>query len=218
MPRGLSSAVQSVLAGLTISGLKVAVSLNTASINVWNGSRDLTLGTTTYTGLGKDGLVADGLGENMLGNVPAPRLVLRSLDFAYHDEVDDDEFRGDTATVTLLYLDAGTWTATGWTSTFNVDADAMTANEVALDLTTGDAARGTTLPRRMTQESGCQHDYKRGGCPYRGPLTECDKTYDGLKGCKAHFPDFTQDGETWVQSKPYGAFIGYINKSVVSRG
>lgn len=210
--------MQTVLAGLTISGLKIAVSFNTLGLHLWNGTGTLTLGSTQYTGIGKDGMVGDGFGENMLGNVPTPRLVLRSLDFAYHDEVVDDDFRGDTATIRLLYLNSGTWTASGWTTTYSVDADMLTANEITLNLTTGDAARGTTIPRRMTQEIGCQHDYKRGGCSYRGPLAECDKSYDGEMGCKVHFPEFTVGSETWVPAKPYGAFLGYVNHAVISRG
>jgi len=218
MARSIVSGAATILAALGIDGLKVAVSFSTLGLNVANTAKDITVGSTTYTGLGKDGIIGDNIGENMLGSVPQSTLTIVRPDFGSHSSVVADSFRGDTATVILLYLSGGSWTASGWSTTYTVNADALSTGDIIIDLTSADATRGTEVPRRMTQEAGCQHDYKRGACSYRGALTTCDKTYNGPMGCKVHFPDITVNSETWVQTKPYGGFYGYVNRSVVARG
>lgn len=183
--------------------------------NVW---KDLTLGSTTYTAVGRGGMVGQGFGGNLAGEVPAPNIRIKNLDSGGTSRVTGDSLRGDTVTVTLLYLVNGVWTATGWETTFTADTDGLEAEDIVVRCASADAARGTTVPRITTQENGCQHDYRRGGCPYRGPKSTCLKSYLDANGCRDHFQDLTVGTETVPQPRPYGAFIGNVRHSLVTRG
>jgi len=218
MSRTLAAGVEAILAAFGIEGVIVAASFATSGINVTNAPRDVTVGTTTYTGVGSRGLAAAGIGESLLAEVPQGDLTISSIAFGYHANVFADLLRGDKVTIKLLYSAGGAWAVTGWSSTYTVDTDGASPDAVQVRLVSADAAIGTALPRRTTHEYGCQHNYKRGGCPYRGALPTCDKGYDTPNGCAVHFPVLTTSfSQTVPQSKPYGALIGHMDRTLVQR-
>lgn len=213
--RSFDASLQAILDALQQPTFAVIVHFSTLGLRYTNWPSAITYGGNVYS---PQNIVVEGMSENILCEAPSARLTITSLDTTQQVRFLADTFRGDTVTVTLLYLASGTWTTTGWTYTFTADADECDANEVRIRLGSSDAVRGTEVPRRTTQEAGCQFDYKQGGCPYRGPLTTCKKTY---KDCKNHFPDLCEnEGIAWssctgptthkrvVQGKPYGGFLG----------
>lgn len=58
------------------------------------------------------------------------------------------------------------------------------------------------FPNRLQYKSQCTYQYKGTRCKYAGPLANCDYTYFGANGCKAH------DNE-----ENYGGFLGLNNYS-----
>lgn len=217
----VSGAVQTLLAALGLPALVVLVKFETSGIAVCNAARDTSFGGTTYTGLGADGISLDGVGETLGGEVPAASLTIRDLGVAYMGTMLADGFRGDIATVSIGYMSSGVVTATGWETTYAVDADSLGEDSVTLRLGSSDAVEGSEVPRRTTQESGCQNDYKRGLCSYRGSLATCDKSLDGPNGCRVHFPDIqyadTDGTRTLTPSRPFGGFPGSFPHSLVRR-
>jgi hypothetical protein len=222
LSRSLDSTWTTLAAALSIPSITVCVSFNTLGVHICNNGRDITLGTTTYTGLGRKAISAVGFGESLGVEVPAPSVSIVSNDQTYQAHVISDSLRDDTATITIAYYDSGAWTSTGWATTFRVDTDGGGANGVTVNLRSSDAVKGLSVPRRTTQEDGCQHDFKRGLCGYRGALKSCDKTLNGVNGCKAHFPDLTWTENLQptkiVQPKPFGGFPGGLPHSLVRRG
>lgn len=218
----ISGAVTALLGALGIPGLVVCLDFATLGLSICNAHKDVSLGGTTYTALGRRGLVARGLAETLAPEVGSARIAISSLDATYHAHLRSDSFRGDRVTVSLAYWSSGTLTSLGWSTTYSVDVDSATTDQVVLVVRSADAVRGTLVPRRTTQEDGCQHDYKRGACPYRGPLATCDFTLFGANGCAAHFPNLTVtergDTRTLVQPKPFGGFPGNLPHSLVRRG
>lgn len=214
----VSSGFLTLAAAVGIPSLCVLVKFNTLGLAIANTGKNVTLSGTTYTGLGVDAISLDGLGETLTGEAPSAVLTIRDVGDAYKDEVIDDSFRGDTVTVTIGYYSSGSVVTTGWTTTYAVDADGFGEDDVMIRLASSDTVEGTEVPRRTTQEAGCQHDYKRGLCTYRGSLSTCDKSYGGANGCKAHFPEFTNGGVKIVPSRPFGGFPGGFPHSLVTRG
>lgn len=201
-----------------MDSVRLAVKFAAAEWYVVNTSHDVTLDGTTYTSVGRKGIVGTGFGENLAAEVPAPDLRITNLGGGNTTRVTSDGLRGDTVTVTLLVASSGSWVASGWATTFTADTGGLEPHDIVVRLASADAVRGTTVPRITTQESGCQHNYKRGLCPYRGPLRTCDKGFNTPNGCRAHFRDFILNGANIPQSRPYGAFLGNIEHSLVSRG
>lgn len=214
----ISAGFLTLASALGIPSMCVLVKFNTLGVNLVNTGKDVTLGSVTYTGVGVAGIRIEGAGENLLGEAPSAVLTLVDLGASYFDEVLDDDFRGDTVTITLGYFSSGSVVSTGWETTYAVDTDGFSEDEIRLRLASADAVEGTEVPRRTTQEAGCQHDFKKGLCSYRGSLTTCDKSYSGPNGCKAHFPAYTSSGETIVPARPYGGFPGGFPHSLVTRG
>lgn len=168
----------------------------------------ITYGGDSYTSAV---MTVRGLGDNYAAEAPAAALEVGSLDLTQQARFLSDSFRGTDATVTVLYLASGTWTATGYEVTYTCDADQVDADKIMIRLASTDAVQGTDAPRRATQEAGCPFDYRRGGCAYRGKSTSCDKGYDTTNGCRAHFPNLTIGGATVIQPKPYGGFLGGVS-------
>ena len=222
MSRVLDATFESLAALLGIPTTVACVTFNTLGVSICNSGKDITLGSVTFSGLGRDAVSVTDIGESLGVEVGSSVVKIKSHDQTFQSHILSDSFRDDTATVTVVYFDSGAWVSTGWATTFRVDSDAGTANEVVLRFRASDAVKGLTVPRRTTQEDGCQHDYRRGLCGYRGELSTCDKTLSGPNGCKVHFPDLTAtDGGvsvTLVQPKPFGGFPGTFPYSLVRRG
>jgi len=214
--------VTTLLAALGLPGMVVCLDFATLGLSLCNAHKDVSLGGTTYTALGRRGIVAAGLAETLAPEVGTAQVLIASLDGTYHAHLRADSFRGDRMTVTLAYWSSGTLTSLGWSTTYDVDVDRGTTDQIRLTVRSADAVMGTQVPRRTTQEDGCQHDYKRGACPYRGPLATCDFTLFGPNGCAVHFGDLTVtergDTRTLVQPKPFGGFPGNLPHSLVRRG
>jgi len=216
---------------LKVPSLAVLVEFNTLGVRLVNIPAGLTFGGKTYTAAV---LKCDGFGENLLWEAPSATLEIASLDGTQQARFLNDSFRGDTVTLTVLYASGGSWLSTGWSSTYTADAETCSANSVVIRLASMDAVQGTEVPRRTTQEHGCQHDFMRGGCHFRWytglsiALKECDKGYDTPNGCKAHFPDLglatgrpwepTSAGARIAQPKPYGGFLGAVDHRLVLGG
>lgn len=163
----------------------------------------------------------EGIGDNMLAEVSAATLTVTSLADEMQAHVRDDEIRGEPVTVSLLVHDGSAWIESGRSWTFTMDADQADDREVVIRLASSDAVSGTAVPRRTTQEQGCQHDYQRGLCPFRYRVdvhpvsfSTCPKTF---AACRERFPDVTIAGVKHVQPKPFGGFLGGVSARLVTR-
>ncbi len=174
----------------------------------------------------------EGLAENLYAEAPAATLTITSLEGAQQARFFTDSFRGDTVTVRILMWSAGAWTDTTYSLTLTCDADQTTENEVPIRLASSDAVEGTDVPRRTTQEAGCQHDFMTGGCSFRPnallPTTIRENCLKGLKDCRDHYPPLClEHGVLWVactlqnthtkivQPLPYGACYGGLTHRLV---
>ena len=225
--KSFSAALQALLAAAgadTEPDMALLVSLPTLSLRYTNKPYDITYGGSTYTSLV---MVAEGISENFLTEAPAARLKLASLDGTQQGRFFLDRFRGTTVATTVVAWSSGAWAEVD-ARTWMCDADQTDSTEVTIRLSSSDAVEGTEVPRRATQEAGCQRDLSIGACPYRGVLTTCDKGFNTPNGCDAHFPDLcletgraftTADASAGrtriVQPKPYGAFRGGLSHRLV---
>lgn len=240
MARTFTTLVKSLLAATGVPALIIGVEFRDLGLKLTNWPRDFTADGRTYTGGRGDHpftLELDGLSESLEWDAPTAVLKIESLDGYFTSLFFSDSFREDQVTVRVFYLDGSTPTATGWVSTYTCDMDEADAQHVSLRLAAADAVLGTEIPRRTTQEGGCQHDFQRGMCSYRWAagastaLKRCDHGYDTPNGCKAHFPDLCLEHQTaWnasvcpglghtrvVQPKPYGGFLGSVDQTIVRR-
>lgn len=237
MSRGITSTVMAFLSALRLPRLPVLVEFPDLGIRITNWPKDLTISGKVYTGSSgthKFTVKIDGLGESLEFVAPSAVIEIGNLDGYFGAMSFDDLFRGTSVTITILYVSGSTFLSTGWTTTYHADADEVNADVVKLRLTSADAVLGTLLPRRTTQEAGCQFKFGQGGCPFRWSsffgtkLKTCDHGYNSSNGCKEHFPDLCLESQvTWVSSdlalgrtrivqpKPYGAFPGPIDHSIV---
>lgn len=218
--RSVPAAVISLLQALTLPQFAVVAEFETESLRLTNRPGGLTFGGQTYTAAA---MKVSGLGENYAAMAEGASLDIGSLDGSWQARFNADTLRGTTVTVRILVLSSGTWTDTTFRYTHTIDVDEMDDREIRMRLGSSDAVRGTSVPRRTTQEAGCQFDFTRRECWFRwrsgmsAALKECDKTYEGPIGCKAHFPDVTVEGVTYVVPKPYGGFLGGIAHRLVLR-
>lgn len=205
---------------------------NALGLRLTNWPRNLTFNNKTYTGArataNKFILKAEGLSENLKFEAPSAVIDIKSLNGWAQKHFFKDEFRGDTVTITLLYHSGNSFLETGWVTTFACDAEEVNADEVRIRLSSIDAVTGTEVPRRTTQEEGCQNDFQVfdafGGCTFiwiegihAAALRTCSKIYDGENGCIDHFPDVVDPvtGLTVSRPKPYGAFLGSVDHRLV---
>lgn len=209
-----SGALTTLLAAFAQPTLCILVSFDDLGLYFTSASSSITRGSATYTPTPMK--VAE-LAENFVGEVQAAELAIMDLDSTQRARFFDDNFRGTNVTVRIYYYSGGTWTDTTWSYTMTCDADRAASNQVSIKLSSSDAVQGTEAPRRTTQEAGCQSDYKRGGCPYRGSKGSCDKGYSTSTGCKDHFPDVTIAGKVIQQPKPFGGFLGGMSQRLVLR-
>lgn len=228
MSRGLSTTVKALLSAFRLPRMVILVEFNTLGLRLTNWPRSITINSKTYTGArasaNKFVLRASGLGENLDFEAPSAVLEIHSLNGWAQAYFFSDSFRGDTVTISLLYISGNSFLETGWTTTYACDAEEVTADVVKIRLASIDAVAGVEAPQRMTQEEGCQFDFQVGGCTFRfvqgvhaAALAKCSKSYDGPNGCKDHFPDVTDPdtGTAIPRPKPYGAFLGSIDHRLV---
>lgn len=212
--RSVGTTVQTALGLLQETAIVVLVEFGKGErYTSWH--RNVTWNSQTWTAVGIDGT---SFRESLDGSAPRAELRLLSLAAARQAEMVADYYRGDTCRVRLIRAeDIGTATDPAWDTTYTVDTDGTDGDELRLVLSSSDAVQGTEVPRISTREVGCQRTFKRGGCPYRGSLTSCDKSLHGENGCIAHFPDLTDPdtGGTIPQHYPYLAFPGRVGRSLV---
>lgn len=224
--RSWSPTIQSLLNALQQESFCVTAAFATLGLYYTNWSGPLSLDGITYT---PKVFIVEGLAENLYAEAPSATLKITSLDSSEQARFFADSFRGEIVTLRILILSAGVWTDTTFSMTLTCDADQADATEVTMRLASSDAVEGTDVPRRSTQETGCQHDYMRGGCPYRGVLPSCDHGLLTPNGCHGHFPDLDfETGREWnsasasaghtkvVQPLPYGACYGGITHRLVT--
>ena len=185
----------------------------------------------------------DGVTENLELKAPEASIRLTSLDATFQQKFLLDQFRGTKVQFTVISQEPGTSIADAvqirtMRYTCNVDDD--DENGVNLKLSSADAVQGTEVPRRTCSEFGCQWDFQREGCPYRGHmeyslaangtlisgslrqvvLTTCDKT---IEDCRKHFPPVlnpnwsTTNNASRTIRRPlfYSAFPGDIPGRIV---
>lgn len=211
-----SAGIQSVLAALASPKFAVLVSFSALGVRYTNHRSAISYGGQTYS---PANLVITGLGENMLAEAPGASLELQDLDGTERARFLADSFRGETVTVRILYDSSGSWVDPGWAQTLSGDVDEVPGAEVVrVRLGSMDAVQGTEVPRRTTQQYGCQHDFMGEGCPFRwragmsAALRTCRKT---IEACNEHFPDVTAAGITYVVPKPFGGFLGSLPRRLV---
>jgi len=220
MTRSFAAGLLATLASFTHDTFRTIVTLGSGATYTDHPST-ISFGGTSYT---SQHLIIRGIGENLYSEAPAGELLLGDLDSTHRATFFNDDFRGDTVLIRVLHNDAGTWTATGLSYTFGLDADALPdSTSVRIRLASSDAVEGTETPRRTTQEAGCPFDFQNGLCPFRWTsgmkesLKKCDKGYSTPNGCKEHFSDVTQGGVTYRVPKPFGGFRGNMPQSLVLR-
>lgn len=216
--KSLESAVLALLATHAQPTFGVIVGIEDLSLYWTSVPAGVTFSGTVYTA---KGVTVEGIGESMLADVMSATLVVGSLDDTEQARVRADSFRGLTATVELILLDGTTWTRTGRVWSYTIDADSADDQQITARLASSDAVAGTSVPRRTTQEQGCQHTFQGEGCPFRwhpnvhsAALKTCDKSF---AACRDHFPDVTIAGVKHVQPKPFGGFLGAISAKLVLR-
>lgn len=216
--RSFSAGLVSLFTALQSPKFVVLVAFATTGVRYTNHTAAISYGGATYS---PASIVVSGISENMLAETPAASLRIGDFDNTDRARFFNDQFRGDTLTVTILYDSSGTWTATGCEWTWSVDADVTDAEAVTMRLAAADASAGSVVPRRTTQEAGCQHTFQGPLCPFRwragmsAALKQCDFSLYGPIGCKAHFPDVVESGVTYVIPKPFGGFIGGTPRRLV---
>ena len=216
--KNFSGALVSILTALESPKFAVLVAFAATGVNYTNHRVAITYGGATYS---PANIIVSGLSENFLAETPAASVGIGDLDNTDRARFFNDQFRGDVVTVTILYDSSGTWTATGCEWPWSCDSDSTDPINVTLRLASSDATAGTEVPRRTTQEAGCQFTFQGPLCPFRmrtgmsAALKQCDFSFEGPIGCKAHFPDVTEGGVTYVIPKPFGGFIGGISHRLV---
>lgn len=216
--RSFSAGLLAVLQALQQPRFAVLVDFADLGVHYTNAATAIAYGGTTYTAAN---ISVGGISENFVAEVPSARLVLTDLDGTERVRFFNDSFRGETVTITIVYDSSGTWTAVGVSYVFTCDMDEADEVSVALRLAISDASRGSEVPRRTTQEAGCQHDFMGPLCPFR-PLTGLSAALNGgcgktLADCKVHFPSVTESSKTYVIPLPYGGFVGGISHRLVVR-
>ena len=91
------------------------------------------------------------------------------------------------------------------------------AREDAVQLTLGQSSLQTKrFPDRLITRTHCAHDYGGVGCGYDtkrgGALQTCDKTYDGVNGCKAHGANELAGGVTVRHPQRILLFLGVARR------
>lgn len=214
-----ASNVQTLLEGKQQAAFALVVSFDDLGVKLTNHYRAITYGGASYSAAV---FVVKGLSENFVTETPAASIEITSLDDTWQARLKADSLRGTDVTISILIDVSGTWTATGWSQTLTCDSEAGDSKKVTIRLGSSDAVNGTEVPRRTTQEAGCQFDFQRRECPFRWrqgmseALRTCDKTLDGPLGCTAHFPDVTgADGVVRQVPLPYGGFIGNMARGQI---
>lgn len=216
--KNFSGALVSLLTALESPKFAVLVAFDRTGVRYTNHRTAITYGGESYA---PANLKVTGLSENVVAQAPAAAAEIGDFDNTDRARFFNDQFRGDVVTVTILYDSAGTWTATGLSWPWSCDSDATDSDMVSLRLASSDATAGTEVPRRTTQEAGCQFTFQGPLCPFRmragmsAALTRCDFSLEGPIGCKAHFPDVTEAGVTYEIPKPFGGFVGGISHRLV---
>jgi len=209
--RTFSAPLLILLSALQSPKFAVLLDFSALGVHYTNHHADISYGGVTYS---KAIVTVLGLSENFTSEVPSARVTLGDLDNTERARFFADSFRGETVTVTMLYDASGTWTAVGVALVMTCDMDEADPTSVLLRLATSDASRGSEVPRRTTQEQGCQHTFMGPLCPFRWrtgmsvALQSCGKT---LADCKAHFPVVTESSVTYTVPLPYGGFVGGIS-------
>lgn len=210
------------------------VSFKSAGLRWTDFRSDVTFDGKAYSA---KGIAIDDELETLDPVSPDATLRVTSLDATEQARFDANELRGDRVTLRRLWWSGTALADTGLVSYWRVDTTACAADAVELRLAAMDAVQGSSVPRYTTAASGCQWEFRRGGCWYRPPLVEgrpypsgtsfahytsCDRTLDGPNGCKRHFEDIGDlRGVPWtlapggtrrVLPKPYNAFPGGIRR------
>jgi phage-related protein len=219
--RSFSALIQAAVSVLQSPKFALLVQFHGLGLYVTNHRSAISYGGQSYD---PASVILAGASENYVAEAPAAALTIQDLDGAWRGRFHLDSLRDEVVTLRILYDSSGTWTDTTWSMTIACDSDSADDKQVILRLASIDSVEGTEVPRRTTQEAGCQHDFQGPLCPFvwrsgmSAALKECDKSYDGPLGCKAHFPDVTEAGFTFVIPKPFGGFLGGISHRLVLRG
>lgn len=65
-----------------------------------------------------------------------------------------------------------------------------------------------SFPRQRYIRGRCRHKYKSLQCGYAGSIAACDKTLDGVNGCRVHGDDEINRGLARLHPLRYGGFPG----------
>lgn len=229
--RGLETAALALLDKLRLPRMPLVVEFG-SGLRLANWPTSITVGAKTYTGSkateNRHLLKVEGLGETLNFEVPSAVIEITSMNGWAQGTFFLDDFRGDTLTITQLYISGNSFLPTGWAATYTCDAELADADTVKIRLASNDAVNGTESPRRTSQGSGCQAELgvsdEEGGCPFRWvqgvhatALKTCSRTYYGANGCLAHFTPITDPvtGDLIRRVKPYNAFLGSVDHRLV---
>lgn len=214
LPTGLLTLLQA----MRLPMLRVIVSFDVLGVYLTNNPGGLTYAGQAFTAAV---FTIKGLGENFLTENQAATIEIGDVetpaDDTFRDRFFGDLWRGEVVTIRVLYRTGGSWADTTLYQTLTCDIDATDPYHVTIRLGSSDSVQGTQVPRRTTQEAGCEHDYRHGLCPYRGALTSCDKGYGTPNGCVTHFPAFTIGGVTYTPPRPFGGQLGGTPQRLVVR-
>lgn len=227
MAWGFSTALNAILSAIKLPRMVLLLTIHrsTGDVLLTSWPKTITIGTNTYVGAAqystRFSLSGEGFGEALDFSAPSAVLRFKALSPGdFHSDFFNDLFRGVRVTVGVAYYDGSSFQATPWQVTMMSDADESDDAAITLRQASVDAAQGDEIPRRTTQEEGCQWEYKRGRCTYRGSIPDCDHTFWGPNGCRVHFQRITDPDDSsivYVQPKPYGAFLGGIDHNMVTR-
>lgn len=220
--RSISGALSAAIARRALPHLWFLVefaevySTGTTPLRLTNFTRSFVWGAKSWTPL--PGIEGKGFGESLRLEVPPAALRLPALDASMQARFLADEFRGTRVTVTMISQEPASSIVDAsqlWQTTYTIGPDAIDEDGVTLRLESADAVEGADVPRRQVSEQGCQEDYMRGGCPYRGhrvvastgqpPVSgtgaspsmrtvvfeSCSKQLQDVgtnPGCRSHFP------------------------------
>lgn len=226
--RGFSTAVKSLLDALKVPRLPVLIEIPSLSLKITNYATSLTFDGVVYQG-SKNGthkftLAMEGLGENIDFQAPSAVIKIGCLDGYFQAMSYQDQLRDVEIIAQIVYIDTNhVVTALPWSTTFRGDADTANANEVVVRLASIDAVQGSEIPKRTTQETGCEFLFMGPDCGYRWfvgrdtKLRTCDHGYDTSNGCKEHWGDVRDPATNQLvpQPKPYSGYIGGIDHRLV---
>lgn len=231
--RPITAGFEALLDLLEIPAIKVLVDVADTDDAWTDYAHPIVYGGTTYE---PKPLVVTELGENLVLRSPVAEIRAISLDASEQTKFVANSFQGSLVTIRVVFLGSmGSFSDSGWVTTYKVDRDLSTPNEVRLKLASSDAAAGSLVPRLSTSTEGCRRRLGVLGCDFRPTglastadvrlRTMCDRTLLGELGCVKHYPDLDENGSPWVegtstgtryiQPKPFLAFPGAVGRAVV---